>query len=80
MTDIADYRAVNRARAVKTEFYQELIKKREFTLTQMINEYRKADPNKDRLLGYIAELSCLRSLTDGIERNINNLEASLGQL
>ena len=80
MPDIADYRSVNRARAVKSEFYQLLVKKRDFTETMMVNEYRKKDPNRDKLFGYIAEISCIRSQMDEIERNINNLEASLERL
>ena len=80
MPDIADYRSVNRARAVKSEFYQLLVKKRDFTETMMVNEYRKKDPNRDKLFGYIAEISCIRSQMDEIERNINTLEASLERL
>lgn len=80
MTDLADYRSVNRARAVKTEFYQLLAKKKDFTETLMVNEYRKTTPNRDKLLGYIAEMACIRSQMDELERNINNLEASLERL
>jgi hypothetical protein len=80
VTDIADYRAVNRARAVKTEFYQLLVKKKDHTETMMTNEYRKSDPNKDKILGYVAEISCIRSQMDELVRNINNLESDLERL
>ena len=80
MTDLADYRSVNRARAVKTEFYQLLAKKKDFAETMMVNEYRKSSPNKDKIFGYVAEISCVRSQMDELERNINNLEAEIDRL
>ena len=80
MTDLADYRSVNRARAVKTDFYQLLEKKRNFTESMMVNEYRNKNPNKDKIFGYVAEIACVRSQMDELERNINNLEADLDRL
>lgn len=78
--ELADYRSVNRARAVKTEFFQLLEKKRNFLETMMVGEYRKSIPNKDKILGYVAEISCIRSQMDELERNILNLEANLERL
>lgn len=78
--NLADYRSVNRARAVKSDFFHLLVKKKEFTETMMVNEYRKAEPNKDKIFGHVAELSCIRSQMDELQRSINNLEADLERL
>lgn len=77
---IDSYRDLNRARAVKSDFYVSLVKKKESTETMMINEYRKQEPRQMKLLGFVAEISCIRSQMDELERNVNNLENSIEQL
>lgn len=80
MPDLDGYRSLNRARAVKTDFYQALMKKKESIETMMVNEYRSTEPRSSKMLGYVAEISCIRSQMDELVRNIDNLEATIERL
>ena len=80
MSDLDGYRSLNRARALKTDFYQILVKKKGSIETMMVNEYRSTEARENKILGFVAEISCIRSQMDELERNINSLEANIERL